>query len=452
MFFLTNVLPVLACCLFVPTNHIYLNQAPRTRQEPSPVASAASQQGRAREEVAEGGAERRERAARSGGREGSFYVCVSEKYRIQIKLNRFRLRWFQVELMDRTREFVDFLSNLGYREKNHNYSVSSFNIIVTQYLTKINIQKKLLFSTSYDYVNYDEYLRSSNNLKFVYNKNESIINHTGLTLKERNNFDNEMQSFIMSTVSALNDLKSTNQINSEHNLIILQDLQRRISHLGKEFQKLQRLRKQYDINPIQLFSKKISHNNSMNNYSVSDNSTALEFMNKTSQSSSSFDRSERNVGAANTDTNVTTQDNKNKNNNNQKLLPSNFSERYVTDVASSTKIEEYNHIVETQRQQLFAEAVSLREKFSEEAQQAERVGEHVAAISSALGDFLEILAVQTDDIEDINTAAEGTHDHVKVAETELITTVERSKSSNLSMAVFLFGMALLLLLIDFFTP
>ena len=347
---------------------------------------------------------------------------------------------------------MDFLSNLGYREKNHNYSVSSFNIIVTQYLTKINIQKKLLFSTSYDYVNYDEYLRSSNNLKFVYNKNESIINHTGLTLKERNNFDNEMQSFIMSTVSALNDLKSTNQINSEHNLIILHDLQRRISHLGKEFQKLQRLRKQYDINPIQLFSKKISHNNSMNNYSVSDNSTALEFMNKTSLSSSSFDRSERNVGAANTDTNVTTQDNKNKNNNNQKLLPSNFSERYVTDVASSTKIEEYNHIVETQRQQLFAEAVSLREKFSEEAQQAERVGEHVAAISSALGDFLEILAVQTDDIEDINTAAEGTHDHVKVAETELITTVERSKSSNLSMAVFLFGMALLLLLIDFFTP
>ena len=346
--------------------------------------------------------------------------------------------------MDRTNELVDFLTNLGYKECNYNNSSSSFNIIVTQYLNKINIQKKLLFTLSYDYINYDEYLRSNNNFKLSYNK--SLINNTGLTLKERKKFDDNIQSFIMSTVTALNDLKSTNQINSEHRLIILQDLQTRISHLGKEFQKLQRLRKQYDIKPLQLFSKKSSHQDSSTNYN---NQKALEFMNKTSIPSSSS-----NGRKMNTTTTTTTHENSNSNNSNnkQKLLPDNFSERYVADVASSAKIEEYKSIVESQRQQLFAEAENMRERFSEEALQAEKVGENVAEISSALGDFLEILAVQTDDIEDINAAAEGTHDHVKVAETELTTTVERTKSSNLTMALFLIGMAVLLLLIDFFTP
>ena len=65
-----------------------------------------------------------------------------------------------------------------------------------------------------------------------------------------------------------------------------------------------------------------------------------------------------------------------------------------------------------------------------------------------MNEFVNMLKIQSEQIQDVNTDAEIVKDHVEDADRELILTIQRSKSYQRNMIILVLGLSFLLLFLD----
>ena len=74
-----------------------------------------------------------------------------------------------------------------------------------------------------------------------------------------------------------------------------------------------------------------------------------------------------------------------------RMLGNRLGDRYSAEVASVSKMKEYEMVATRQKEVLFNENRNLREKFSEELKEAITLESNVTNISNSITEFLQIL-------------------------------------------------------------
>ena len=124
----------------------------------------------------------------------------------------------------------------------------------------------------------------------------------------------------------------------------------------------------------------------------------------------------------------------------------------MSEVASSSKLKEYDAIATSHRNKSLKDTRDLRKKFSQEAEEALNIGRNISDISETFTEFLAILASQQEDVQEIHDAAKVAADEVGETERELALTLERSKSHNMTMISLYVILGLVVLLFDLISP
>jgi len=91
-------------------------------------------------------------------------------------------------------------------------------------------------------------------------------------------------------------------------------------------------------------------------------------------------------------------------------------------------------------------------QYSEEIQESQRMERTMNNITSMISEFVQLIESQTVYVDAIGEVSQDTTASVKSADAELLLTLERTQSHQWSMILFILGMALLLLLLDFLSP
>ena len=129
-----------------------------------------------------------------------------------------------------------------------------------------------------------------------------------------------------------------------------------------------------------------------------------------------------------------------------------ISKRYEDEIAPPNKMKEYQEISTKYKSLLFSEAIDLQNQYSNDVKIIYEVENAVERISSMLSEFVQIVYSQSSQVEDVYEASSVATDFVKESNRQLQLTIERSKSSQWNMIILSFSLAVLLLLLDYFTP
>ena len=129
-----------------------------------------------------------------------------------------------------------------------------------------------------------------------------------------------------------------------------------------------------------------------------------------------------------------------------------LGDRYSAEIASVSKMKEYEMVATRQREILFNENKSLREKFSEEIEEAISLEQNVSKISSLITEFLQILQSQSDAVQDVYNAGVDAAQHVQQTEDELALTIKRTDSHVNMMFIIIAVFSIVLILLDYLSP
>ena len=129
-----------------------------------------------------------------------------------------------------------------------------------------------------------------------------------------------------------------------------------------------------------------------------------------------------------------------------------IGDRYSAEVASVSKMKEYEMVATRQREVLFHENRSLREKFSEELEEAITLEKNVSKISSMITEFLQILQSQSEAVQDVHNAGLDAVQQVQQTEDELALTIKRTDSHNNMMFLLIGIFSIVLILLDYLSP
>jgi hypothetical protein len=134
--------------------------------------------------------------------------------------------------------------------------------------------------------------------------------------------------------------------------------------------------------------------------------------------------------------------------------PSNskLADRYTSEIASVSKMKEYENVVSKQREALMKENRTLREKFSEDVLEARKLERNVSVISQTISEFLQILQGQSETVADMHQAGKVATEQLKQVEQNLELTITRTETHSKTMVSIIFVMTLLILLLDYFAP
>lgn len=130
----------------------------------------------------------------------------------------------------------------------------------------------------------------------------------------------------------------------------------------------------------------------------------------------------------------------------------NITDRYTSEIASVSKMKEYDNIALKQREALLQENKALREKFCEDVQEARKIERNVAVISQTIGEFLQILQSQSETVSDMHQAGKEATHQLKQVDENLDLTIKRTESHSKMMITIIGIMTALILLLDYFTP
>jgi t-SNARE complex subunit (syntaxin) len=133
-------------------------------------------------------------------------------------------------------------------------------------------------------------------------------------------------------------------------------------------------------------------------------------------------------------------------------LPSSFADRYSDEIASTSKIKQYQLFGSKFKTELLKEAKELQHQHKQELQEAEKIERIVTNVSDMITEFVYLLQSQTDSVDNIHDAAVYATEYVKDADVELQKTIDRSKSHSRNMVVLIIVLSFLLLILDYFTP
>jgi Fe2+ transport system protein B len=128
------------------------------------------------------------------------------------------------------------------------------------------------------------------------------------------------------------------------------------------------------------------------------------------------------------------------------------SERYESEIASTSKMKEYSLVADKYKKLMLIESKELQRQYSEEVRQVRMVEETTERIANMLSEFVSILHNQTEMVDDIHQSSEEAIESVRRSNRELQSTIDRSRSHQWNMVILSTVLALLILLLDAFTP
>lgn len=129
-----------------------------------------------------------------------------------------------------------------------------------------------------------------------------------------------------------------------------------------------------------------------------------------------------------------------------------FAERFVDEIAPPSKMREYEQVATQQKDLLLRESKSLQRKFSQDMAQSQQIENSVMSLSSMIAEFATLIESQSEIVGDVGEAAKDATHSVKLADQELLSTIERSQSYQWSMIALIFGASFLLMFLHFISP
>ena len=135
-----------------------------------------------------------------------------------------------------------------------------------------------------------------------------------------------------------------------------------------------------------------------------------------------------------------------------RMLGNRLGDRYSAEVASVSKMKEYEMVATRQKEVLFNENRNLREKFSEELKEAITLESNVTKISNSITEFLQILQSQSETVQDVHRSGVDAIEQVQQTEDELALTVKRADSYNNMMFLIIMVFSVVLILLDYLSP
>lgn len=129
-----------------------------------------------------------------------------------------------------------------------------------------------------------------------------------------------------------------------------------------------------------------------------------------------------------------------------------FSERYQSEIAPPIKMKEYEQFASKYKEELLYESKQMTIKYHEELQETYNMESTITSLYSMMNDFITVLQSQEDIIIDIHDTSKKTTTYVKETDKELILTIDRSKSYQMTIVSMIIGLSLFLLLLDSLTP
>jgi t-SNARE complex subunit (syntaxin) len=138
--------------------------------------------------------------------------------------------------------------------------------------------------------------------------------------------------------------------------------------------------------------------------------------------------------------------------NNQKVIANSISDRYDGEIASMSKMKQYEKVGDSYKNLLLKEAKDLSGQFSEDLQEAHKIEGSVEQISALLSEFSRIVQSQSHKVESIYDSGEAATGLVKQTDKEMQLTIDRSKNYQWNMVFLSVFLGVLLLVIDWITP
>lgn len=129
-----------------------------------------------------------------------------------------------------------------------------------------------------------------------------------------------------------------------------------------------------------------------------------------------------------------------------------FVERYESEIAPPSKMKEYQQFAAKHKESLLAESKQLSEKYDEDLNAAQNAERAVTGLFEMLNEFLTVMRTQEGLVENVHDASKSATSHVKETDEQLLLTIQRSKSYQMSTVGLILGLAFFLLLLDAVTP
>jgi esterase/lipase len=115
-------------------------------------------------------------------------------------------------------------------------------------------------------------------------------------------------------------------------------------------------------------------------------------------------------------------------------------------------MKEYQQFASKFREELLSESKQMTIKYHEDLVEAHSMESTVTSLYSMMNEFINVLQSQEDHVVEIHETSKKTTTHVKETEKELLLTIERSKSYQMTIVSMIIGLAIFLLVLDSLTP
>jgi esterase/lipase len=115
-------------------------------------------------------------------------------------------------------------------------------------------------------------------------------------------------------------------------------------------------------------------------------------------------------------------------------------------------MKEYQQFASKYREELLSESKQMTIKYHEDLLEAHSMESTVTSLYSMMNEFINVLQSQEDHVVDIHETSKKTTTHVQETDKELLLTIERSKSYQMTIVSMIIGLALFLLVLDGVTP
>jgi len=256
--------------------------------------------------------------------------------------------------------------------------------------------------------------------------------------EERKRVDQEITVFAIGWTTEVNDLKRNHgthasQQSAEHFTCIVTFLLDCLQRFTKACQLMRNLHAKYSASPFKLFQ----HKRSRSLTPIKDNEVI------DSKEESSKGKNSRVVLKPATVTDRT---------DSTSIQNPGFADRYTSEIAAPSKMKEYNSFASKHREALLAESKQMSEKFSDDLQEAMQIEHTITGVFDMLNEFVSVLRTQAEMVEDVHDASKAATAHVQETDEQLLLTVQRSKSFQVTTVAFIVGLAFFLLILDALTP
>lgn len=133
-------------------------------------------------------------------------------------------------------------------------------------------------------------------------------------------------------------------------------------------------------------------------------------------------------------------------------LGEDFAKRFEGKIAPLKQLKRYEQLAHQHKSALLKESRLMHVRYHESFTQAQQMEKSVNSVSALMTQFANILAEQSEGLEEVRAGGKSATDHVKESAEELQLTIDRSENHSNNIVMLSVGLAFLLLFLDFVTP